>query len=137
MEVSCARQCFVMVNGSIEFVYTRVLFNQDGVEYFAKSLSRNPGLKVAAETLKDIQPIPPEAYRPLLPPASTIALEPSDYYIKQPNLMAFDGGLSLASIVLQELATCEVIRKHPHPNIAIYHGCVTSDGRVIGLCFKK
>ncbi|KAF2189935.1 hypothetical protein K469DRAFT_701220 [Zopfia rhizophila CBS 207.26] len=47
------------------------------------------------------------------------------------------GVVDLASLVLQELATCEIIRKHPHPNIATYYGCLASDGRVIGLCFKR
>jgi serine/threonine protein kinase len=51
--------------------------------------------------------------------------------------MSFGGVVDLTSLVLQELATCEVIRKHTHPNIATYYGCVASEGRVTGLCFKK
>jgi serine/threonine protein kinase len=137
MEVVNALQCFERVDGGIKFIYTRVLYLQDGITFCAKSPNRNIGPGICADDLEDIKPIPPQAYRPILPPGCTVAPDPSDGYIKQPNLMSFGGVVDLASLVLKELATCEVIRKHPHPNIAIYHGCVVSDGRVTGLCFKK
>lgn len=52
--------------------------------------------------------------------------------------MSFLGGVDLASLVLQELRTCEVIRKNPHPNLATFYGCqISDDGRVSGLCFER
>jgi hypothetical protein len=53
-------------------------------------------------------------------------------------LMSFLGGVDLASLVLQELRTCEVIRKNPHPNLATFYRCkISDDGRVSGLCFER
>lgn len=31
----------------------------------------------------------------------------------------------------------EVLRLHPHPNAARYHGCVVEDGKITGLCFDR
>ncbi|KAB5526495.1 kinase-like domain-containing protein [Coniochaeta sp. 2T2.1] len=136
MEVIKAHQCFEVVDGGLKFVYTRVLFHKDGITFCAISLNRNTDSAICADQLKDIKAIPPEAYRPVLPPGCIIAPDPNRCYIKQPNLMSFGTGVDLASLVLQELAACEVIRKHPHLNIAKYYGCAVSDGRVTGLCFK-
>jgi serine/threonine protein kinase len=36
-----------------------------------------------------------------------------------------------------ELEVCEILKRHPHPNIATYLGCQVSDGRIIGICFSK
>ena len=137
MEVLKARQCFEKVDGGIKFIYTRVLFRQNGITFCAKSPDRNVGSGLCADKLEDIKPILPEVYRPLLPSGYSIAPDPSKCYIKQPNLMSFEETVDLASFVSQELATCEVIKKYQHPNIATYHGCVVSNGRVTGLCFKK
>ena len=32
---------------------------------------------------------------------------------------------------------CEILRRHPHPNIASYLGCVRDEGLVTGLCFVR
>lgn len=137
MEVLNALHCFTPVDGGIKFIYTKVLFRRDGVIYCAKSPNKRVDSAVGADNLSDVRPIPPQAYRPLLPPGCTIALGSSDCYIKQPNLISFEGGVTLANLVLKELTACEVIRKHPHPNIATYYGCIASEGRVAGLCFKQ
>ena len=52
-------------------------------------------------------------------------------------MISFGTDVSLADLVLRELAACEVIRKHPHPNVVTYYGCIALDGRVAGLCFKR
>lgn len=137
MEVLNSHECFTPVDGGIEFIYTQVIFRQDGITYCAKSANRRVDATVSADSLKDIEPIHSTAYQPFLPSGCTIVLDSSDCYIKQPNLTSFQGGLTLANRVLQDLSTCEVIRKHPHPNIAKYHGCMASDGRVTGLCFTR
>lgn len=137
MEVLNALQCFEAVDGGLKFIHTRVLFRQNGITFCAKSPYRKIGPEICASQLEGIEAIPAEAYRPLVPCDCTIASDPSDCYVKQPNLMSFGGGTDLANLVLQELATCEVIRRHPHPNIATYYGCLVSNGRVTGLCFKR
>ncbi|ORY56654.1 kinase-like domain-containing protein [Pseudomassariella vexata] len=43
----------------------------------------------------------------------------------------------VASTTYNHCYTCEVIRNHPHPNVASYYGCRDTRGRVSGLCFKR
>jgi serine/threonine protein kinase len=38
---------------------------------------------------------------------------------------------------LDEVKACEILRVHPHPNIAQYLGCTVDDGMIAGLCFVK
>ncbi|RKU46273.1 hypothetical protein DL546_006921 [Coniochaeta pulveracea] len=143
MEILKAQQCFERIDGGgIRFIYTQVLFRRDGLIFCAKHPQRRIGPGgLAAEEFKDITAIHPEAYRPILPSGCTVAPPESisGCYVKQPNLIAYGVSGDLASYVLQELATCEIIRKNPHPNLAFYYGCVVSDdgGRVAGLCFKR
>ncbi|KAK3320633.1 hypothetical protein B0T19DRAFT_430091 [Cercophora scortea] len=139
MEVVKASQCFEPVEGGrIKFIYSQVLFLRDGSTFCAKSSSRAIGPRVCPDTLQDIRRVSTEALCPLLPSGCTIAPGPSDaYYVKKPDLMSFGGPIDPSSLVLQELAVCEVLRKHPHPNIAAYAGCLVSDGRVAGLCFTR
>ncbi|KAF2245167.1 hypothetical protein BU26DRAFT_522277 [Trematosphaeria pertusa] len=137
IEVLKTAQCFAPVDGSVEFMYTRILFRQDGITFCARSPDRFGGREVDVNKLENVRPIPSESYCPLLPSNCAIAPDPDRCYIKKPNLTSFDGGEDLASFVLQELATCEIIRKQPHRNIATYYGCQISDGRIIGLCFER
>lgn len=44
----------------------------------------------------------------------------------------------MAESLLKEAAICELLKQHPHPNLATYLGCqVSSNERVTGLCFVK
>jgi serine/threonine protein kinase len=43
----------------------------------------------------------------------------------------------LSKQILDEAKICEIIRKHPHPNIAEYMGCIEENGSIRGLCFAK
>ncbi|CAI7576969.1 unnamed protein product [Penicillium glandicola] len=39
---------------------------------------------------------------------------------------------------IEEVKTCEILKKNPHPNIAQYHGCaVVNDGSIRGIYFTK
>ncbi|KAF2972650.1 hypothetical protein GQX73_g939 [Xylaria multiplex] len=139
MEVCQTRQCFKADNGSIRFLYTRVLFNQDGKIFTGQSSHKNPGSKLHMKDLENVKHIPEEAYSPLTPPKSTIApILPADRcYLKRPDLMSLDVSPGLASPVLQELEVCELIKQRPHSNIATYYGCQSANNRVIGLCFER
>lgn len=37
--------------------------------------------------------------------------------------------------LLQEIKVCEILKKHPHPNVAEYRGCMAEHGLITGLCF--
>ncbi len=73
--------------------------------------------------------------------AYSIATEPyaDDAYVKRPRLGLYTPTLCLATLVCREAETCELLKRHPHPNIAEYRGIVVHDGcgRIVGLCFKK
>lgn len=56
--------------------------------------------------------------------------------MKTPDLLSY-ADRNLERQIACEADTCEVLRKHPHPNIATYYGCQLSYGRVSGLCFKR
>ncbi|KAI0107459.1 kinase-like domain-containing protein [Nemania sp. FL0031] len=141
MEVHKARPLFVPDNGRIRFIYTRVLFSQDGEMFTGHSpnIDAESESELRIEELTDVKHIPQDAYSPLIPPGSTIApLLPVDQcYIKRPDLFSLTVDLSHPNPILQELVVCELIRRHPHPNIATYHGCESTNGRVTGLVFER
>ncbi|KAG6190951.1 hypothetical protein E4U10_004582 [Claviceps purpurea] len=66
---------------------------------------------------------------------------PQDSYIKESSLMDYKENLTEESIItkliLHEIEALELLRKHPHPNIVEYRGCVVTDGRISGLCLAK
>ncbi|KAG6220839.1 hypothetical protein E4U26_006369 [Claviceps purpurea] len=65
---------------------------------------------------------------------------PQDSYIKEPSLLDYDrtpNAEPLSNLVLHEIEAYELLRKHPHPNIVDYRGCVVVDGRIKGLCLAK
>ncbi|OAL51398.1 hypothetical protein IQ07DRAFT_679653 [Pyrenochaeta sp. DS3sAY3a] len=127
-------QIFKLTSQSPDFAYTWVLFEKDGAPFKAKCLKRG---SVDMDNLVDIQRIPLDSFCPTIRPECSIATSPETSYAKTPNLIAFDGGNDLAKLVLQELATCEIIRKRPHRNLADFHGCKVLNDRIVGLCFKR
>ena len=133
---------WVKAGDDLAFDYTKILFRHDDTVFMIKTKERmttNPSLP----DLEGSEPvmIPPEDFCPEfkqgLTPVSVPLLE--DIYIKKPSLMAWqpeDQGY-IAALVLQEAEICETLKKHPHPNIAQYHGCLLENGRIAGLCFTK
>lgn len=123
MDITKALQCFEQaINGDLGFVYTGVVFRKDGAMFRAKSRNRTVDPQSCDAELEDIERSTPEAYCPIPPFGCTIAPEPSDWYIKHTNPVSFGASLNLlASRVIQDITTCEVIRKHPHPNLSSRH----------------
>ncbi|KAI0535501.1 kinase-like domain-containing protein [Xylaria digitata] len=139
MEVCQTQQCFKADNGVIRFLYTRVIFIQDGKIFSGHSPDKNLRSELCIDDLENVKHIPEETYSPLTPPRSTIApiLPPDRFYLKRPNLLLFEVSPGQVNPVLQELEVCELIKQHPHSNIATYHGCQSVNNRVIGLCFER
>ncbi|KAL7006401.1 hypothetical protein EMMF5_004054 [Cystobasidiomycetes sp. EMM_F5] len=62
-------------------------------------------------------------------------------YLKRPPLARYtpEEGSNLPAICRNEIAICELLLQHPHPNILRYHGVVPDDSEtyVAGLCFDR
>jgi hypothetical protein len=128
MEVLRTSQCFAMIDGIPRYVYTNVLYRLSDDMYHGRSLPRIPwnnSKKVDLENLEDFRLILVESYCPRFTADMTLALDTlgDSYYIKRPNLISYDGTLDISQLVLQEIKACEILRRHPHPNIAQYYGC--------------
>jgi hypothetical protein len=124
---------FKLTTGSPEFLYTSVLFAQDGATFEANFFGRG---KVDPRKLLDVQHIPPHSSCPTVRPGCSIATSLEKWYIKTPNLMYYDGGNYLAELVLRELTTCEIISRSPHRNLAKFKGYEVANDRIVGLCFE-
>lgn len=63
---------------------------------------------------------------------------PSDAYMKKPALVSYTrGSSSIAEGVLAEAEILETLKKYPHPNIAVYYGCVREGDLITALCYKR
>ncbi|KAF2253743.1 kinase-like protein, partial [Trematosphaeria pertusa] len=67
---------------------------------------------------------------------------PTHYYVKQPNYLshgtALFRGFAPVLTLSREIATCELLRAYPHPNICFYHGVqLDRYSRISGLVFDR
>lgn len=124
------------------FDHTKVIL-QKGKDYFAATIKQPvPKNVVLDPTSLDLTPIPSEHFCPRVKDGITQLFKPlPDAYVKRPNLLSWEPSdtnpESIAELVMQEAEICEILKKHPHPNIAQYLGCLVEDGRITGLCFVK
>jgi hypothetical protein len=100
--------------------------------------------EVKVENLTNDSLIPASACCPPFPSEFTRASNPlpQNCHVKKPSLISYDRVRQgsqpdqIAESVLREAQVCELLRQHPHPNLAAYLGCQVSDeGRITGLCF--
>ncbi|KGO42782.1 hypothetical protein PEX1_084530 [Penicillium expansum] len=88
--------------------------------------------------LRDMEQSMMQTYRyqgPKVQETWAVASE-KDYYLKAPGLTDFLYS-ELEDGIQRELEVCEVLRRHPRPNIATYYGCRGENGRATGICFKR
>ncbi|KAK4144166.1 uncharacterized protein C8A04DRAFT_36824 [Dichotomopilus funicola] len=139
-------EAFEEIDGSFQFTGTLVVYNTHNGLHHARSIPRHSSLlEIKLEHLINFIPIPISAYTPLFPSGFTRApdLPPQKCYIKKPKLISYDrirqGSQpnDIAESVLLEATVCELLKQHPHPNIAPYLGCQVTDGRITGLCFPR
>lgn len=131
MEVIKSAEAFDTIDGEFKYSHLQLIIKKDGHLYTAKGLDREPNLS----KLYDITPLDTEDRGPKVKPAWTILDSPDDYHVKTPDLWAYTSP-NLEQQILHEVETCEVLKSHPHPNIAIYKGCLRANGRVSGICFQ-
>ncbi|KAH6630992.1 hypothetical protein B0J18DRAFT_422782 [Chaetomium sp. MPI-SDFR-AT-0129] len=139
-------EAFEEIDGSFQFTGTLIVYNTHNGLHHARSIPRHSSpLEVKLEHLINVIPIPMPAHAPLFPSGFTRApdLPPQKCYIKKPKLISYDRICQgsqpndIAESVLLEATVCELLKQHPHPNIAPYLGCQVADGRITGLCFPR
>ncbi|KAG8422543.1 hypothetical protein J3459_010284 [Metarhizium acridum] len=101
-------------NGKMH-IYVKVIVKQDGNYYLGKWEDQRG---------------------PIHKPTWTTAHPQSDTYSKQPELDDYLD-MELETRMENEIEVCERVRRDPHPNLAVYHGCLLVQGRVLGLIFEK
>ena len=74
----------------------------------------------------------PEAQDWFIPAPEPI---PETWFIKYPRLTLETR--SPRARFLREVLACETMAEQPHPNVARYHGVVTGDGLVRGICYER
>lgn len=61
-----------------------------------------------------------------------------DCFVKGPRLSSGFAGTTLAAkLMLDEAGILQSLLAAPHPNIALYHGCLVERDRIVGLVFKR
>ncbi|OBR07336.1 Serine/threonine-protein kinase [Colletotrichum higginsianum IMI 349063] len=139
MEVRESRKCLEDISGTLRFKYSMLLLRNDDNEFFsARSSDPHPASTVQLCELEDVRRIAP---LPFCPPEVIVAPETlanmDDTYVKRPDLLRLATANDSQAYLLEEVRVCEIIKRHPHPNLAEYRGCVLSEGRIIGICFKR
>lgn len=61
-------------------------------------------------------------------------------FLKRPQvhcLLEEFGGSIIPQMLLEEVQVMEFLRRHPHPNIVPYHGCVVRRGYITGIALTR
>ncbi|PGH00764.1 hypothetical protein AJ79_08102 [Helicocarpus griseus UAMH5409] len=137
MEIVQSNEAFKTIDGKFQFAYVKIFVRQDNILYSAKWMDRKNKPHDMSQ-LQDVRRVETQNRGLEVHPSWTIAPQPLDsYYIKTPSLLAYATESDLEKQILREVETCELLRKHPHRNIAFYYGCQVTRNRVSGLCFKR
>ncbi|KAI1194731.1 kinase-like domain-containing protein [Nemania serpens] len=125
------------------FDHTKIILQRGDDEYFyAKSSQRIYSEEEVNIEALDMTEIPLEHIWPLADPKFTRAPEPlpANCYLKRQRLLTYEASPSAHKFgdqTLVEAEACEVLRKHPHPNIVKYLGCVVKNSRIEALAFDR
>ncbi len=143
MEVVDFGEAFEEAHGDLEFSHTKVILQKNFEYFYAITTQRCRCASDIDPSTLDCIAIPSSRILPVFPAGYTRVSEslPSDCYVKRPALLCYGdtpASSEPSTLLLREAQTCEVLRRHPHTNIAKYLGCLVDDnGRIAGLCFVK
>ncbi|CAG7944733.1 unnamed protein product [Penicillium nalgiovense] len=134
MEIIRESTTFETVDGKLKFCWKSFYVRQDGIVYYGSwnDRSSNP---TDDSQFKKSTTIEMNEIGPKNQDTWAVASE-EDCYLKAPDITDFTRP-DLDDDIQRELEVCEVLRGHPHPNIAIYYGCREENDRATGLCFKR
>ncbi|KAI4863258.1 serine/threonine kinase [Hypoxylon rubiginosum] len=143
MEICEQSEAFVEKDGDLVFEHTKIILRRQEDEYFYATTEQrlSTSSKIDVNSLHLIN-IPTDNIWPTFDTKLTRAPDPlpPNSYVKQPSFLYYDDAVAsseLSGLLLNEAEVCETLRRHPHPNIARYLGCIVKDGRIRGLCFVK
>ncbi|KAG5959263.1 hypothetical protein E4U56_005062 [Claviceps arundinis] len=143
MEIYKSGEEFNVKDGEMEFSHNKLIIRGPNRDFYYAitedrfATSSTIDLDNLDKTPIDIDNVWPRYSGRLLRAPSPV---PQDSYIKEADFFVpgeYPELLPPGGLVLHEIEAYELLRQHPHPNIAQYHGCVVSDGRVTGLCLAK
>ncbi|KAI0428175.1 kinase-like domain-containing protein [Xylaria sp. FL1042] len=143
MEICEKGEIFIEKDGDLSFAYTKIILRDaNGEYYYAKTNQRIFGSPMIDINELDKALVSADRIYPLIHPEFTLAPDPlpPTSYFKRPSLLYYENTpdtLDYGRQILTEVEACEILRKHPHPNIVQYLGCIVKAGRIRGLGFAK
>ena len=139
-------EVFEDVDGRFDFSGTLIVYQVNSELHHAFSKDRYSSRSdVNAKHFRNDIQIPISAYNPSFPSELTRAPNSiqAESFVKKPRLISYDQihegprPMLIAESLLREAKVCELLINCKHPNLATYHGCQVSDGRITGLCFAR
>lgn len=134
MEIINSYECKKRINGIFQiYVKVIVLYND---QYYIGSWKDRKQLPDQFCQLENVRIIHTERRGPELRPHWTRATPGNGRWLKKPEIEdCLDNDLEVR--MAHEIEMCELVRRHHHPNLAVYYGCSEADGRATGLLFKQ
>jgi serine/threonine protein kinase len=134
MEILYESTIYETVDGKSKFFRKSYYVRQDSITYYGswKDQSSKPTDLSQFEKLTIIKT---HDRGPKIQDTWALASQ-EEYYLKAPAVNDFIHS-DLERTIQRQIEIWEVLRRNPHPNIAIYYGCREENGRVTGLCFKR
>ncbi|KAL2135787.1 hypothetical protein VTI74DRAFT_6992 [Chaetomium olivicolor] len=134
MEIISSSERFKRVDGVLKVDHVQGIF-RNGTDYYLARWSDRRNLPTDLSVLDHVQPLDTKR-GPRMKHTWTKASAQDGFYLKTPSLWDYAAG-NLEYRMRREIEMCEFLRKHPHPNVAVYHGCQETNGRATGLFFDR
>ncbi|CAK7269263.1 hypothetical protein SEPCBS119000_003480 [Sporothrix epigloea] len=130
-------------DGELVFTHANIILRGPNDEFFYATVKdrASASFSVDVSTLQ-VTPILSDNIWPQYLPHLSVAPSPPppNSYVKELGELFYDDTAAtqqLVSLILHETNICEILKKHPHPNVATYLGCVVQDDKIKGLCFTR
>lgn len=141
MKYHSMKERWGFIDGVYMFMYTHVIY-KSGNSYFS---ARVPARFASPAALPEIEPcllqeIDGKDLWPAMEPQLTVCDDPKRHglHVKRPCIANYDGTPLLREYFILEARICQILTKHPHPNIIYFRGCTVGRNREItGLCFDR
>ena len=143
MEIVDNTRTFREVDGKLEFYRNTLILKKGDVFYYAFTYVRRQLIRKIKIDELDVHPIPIDTICPPYSLDLTLAPDPlpQNCYVKGPRYIEYKPdapvGRRPCDRLMKEIRICEILKEHPHPNIAQYMGCTVHNNRINGLVFTK